>query len=113
MREQTFTYNGESLSIPLQELIDWAVIKIASLEEEVKQIKAIDDKTYIKSRSLGAALSQFQKPMTTDSEKMLSDTKWSLNRAKNWLRECKRTPNAEWVLDFGDLDWLYRQKKDS
>lgn len=114
MRDHVFTYSGDELIVPLQSLIEWTERKIVSLEETVRAAKAIETKANIKAQTLGMALGGGSgRAIVSETEKTYHDAKWSLNRAKNWIREARRTPTTEWVLEFSDLDWLYRPQRDS
>lgn len=99
MKDQAFTYKGYELETPLRDLLEQLTKAIATANEDSL---ALNDHQKKMSFMTGAALSP--------AAKKLNDLKWSLARAANWLRECQRTPSAEWVLDFSDLDWLYRQR---
>lgn len=101
MQEQKFVYKGKELIVPLEFLI----IKLKEEEKKAKDSVTEFGKSNPSRNLMG------MDPLTQRSlelEAKHRNALFDLTKAVNWLREAKRTPRYKWILDFGDLQWLYR-----
>lgn len=101
MLSQTFGYRGKELIKPLSELIKWLEESNAKLDLELIAIPIA------KTRHAIGPISPDQRKQN-EIRSRLSTCAMDMRTAKDWLRECLRTPRAVWALDFHDLRWLYQ-----
>jgi len=115
MRDHFFDYYGEDLIVPLSDLADWIKARIPVLSEAVSNEKSIveNNKQNIRNMNTVTAMASGMPRIPTSSAELeLAEMRASFRKAKNWLRECERLRGAKFTLDFGDLDWLYRPKRE-
>lgn len=69
-----------------------------------------------KNKNIIASLNNIERQMDPTYKKYAAvcreyeTLKVDLEKAINWLRECRRRPRACYSLDFQDLNWIYRRQ---
>lgn len=107
MEQQKFKYKGKELYEPLNNLS-------VKIQERMKSIKSTIGDFEFKHSSIINNLSAIEKSVdpafkSYNSLKREYDVlKLDLEKTINWIRECRRSPRACYVLDFQDLNWIYR-----
>lgn len=103
MRQQTFEYRGRSLIEPLKKLCNFFSAEHASLKHRIDTF----DPSPLKNVQIVPG-HQTPKMKHEGMKAELKVIEANLLIASNWLREAQRCRWKKWILDFADLDWLYR-----
>lgn len=110
MQQQIFTYKGKELATKLEILTQKLQFAIKKLEDKSAVQPVMVDGRKLRFPTI-EKYEQISKNYSHNEN--LNYCIASMDRAQNWLMECKREPRRKYQLDLEDLSWIYQRWIDS